>query len=146
MNLPEKEFLSKKKCVYEVICLPDGQFSVERRAIAYLNTDCTYVVVPGSSQLDMIWNYKIHDSNDTETILEASDFAIRHRVTRSRYFWDRPDISSANLKEVRKLYLQNQIKEFREKRNHVLKNYKLEYKTYSTTIENLTKELEEIQA
>ena len=49
MSLPEKEFLSKKKCVYEVICLPDGQFSVERRAIAYLNTVCTYVVVPGSS-------------------------------------------------------------------------------------------------
>ena len=93
----------------------------------------------------MIWNYKIHDSNDTETILEASDFAIRHRCTRSRYFWDRPDISSANLKEVRKLYLQNQIKEFREKRNHVLKNYKLEYKTYTATIENLTKELEKIQ-
>lgn len=146
MNLPEKEFLSKKKCVYEVICLPDGQFSVERRAIAYLNTDCTYVVVPGSSQLVMIWNNEIHDSNDTEAILNTSYFAIRHRVARSRYFWDRPDISSVALKEARKLYLQNQIKELREKRTRVLKNYKVEYKTYSTTIENLAKELEEIQA
>ena len=42
MSIPEKEFLSKQKYIYEAIFYPDGRLRVERRTIAYLNKEYVY--------------------------------------------------------------------------------------------------------
>ena len=75
MSIPEKEFLSKKKCFYEVTFFPDGKISAERRAIIYLNKKYVYAKVPGSDELILVRRLdNIHDADDIELV--ASNFFL----------------------------------------------------------------------
>ena len=145
MSIPEKEFLSKKKCIYEAVCFPDGRISVERRAIAYLNRNLIYVIVPGSDQLKSVTYNWVHDSTDTETISSNLILAARRRYQCITYFWDRPDVSDKHIVEAKKSYLQNRINDLLKELDKIERRYEIERGLYKKDIENYMKQLEEIE-
>jgi len=145
MSIPEKQFLSKKNCIYEVICYPDGRISVERRAVAYLNQHYIYVIVPGNDELVQLCFASVHDPDDTETLLDDLFLAKRRDFETSSYFWDRPDTSDEYLKKVNKIYLQNQIKDTREKIAKAKQTCDAQCRTYEALVEKCERHLEELE-
>lgn len=144
MSMPEKEFLSKKKCLHEVICFPDGHISIERRAIAYLNRSYIYVITPGSDQLKSVTYNWVHDSTDTETITSSLILAKRRSYQCITYFWDLPDISDKDMIEAKKSYLQNRINDLRKKLDKIEIKYKIECGRCKKVIKNYMKQLESL--
>lgn len=145
MSIPSKEFLSKKKCLYEVICFPDGRISVERRAVAYLNQSYVYVIVPGDNELHKIPFRRIHDSEDIKTVLDVLSLAKRRSFEASSYFWDRPDTSNKHMIEAKKSYFQNRINDLLEKIDKIEKKCEIECGQYKKEIENCMKQLEKVE-
>lgn len=139
MSIPEKEFLSKKKCIYEVICFPDGRISIERRAIAYLNRSYIYVISPGSDHLKPVTYNWVHDSTDTETISSNLILAARRHYQCITYFWDHPDVSDKRIVEATKSYLQNRINDLREELDKIERRYEIERGQYKKGIGNYMK-------
>lgn len=145
MSTPEKEFLSKKKCIYEVICFSDGRISIERRAVAYLNQSYVYVIVPGDDELHKILFSRIHDPEDIKTVLDDLLLAKRRSFEASSYFWDRPDTSNKYIVEAKKSYLQNRINNLLEKIDKIERNCEIERGLYKKEIENYMKQLDKIE-
>ncbi len=145
MSLPEKEFLNKKKCVYEVICFSDGRISVERRAVAYLNQSYVYVIVPGDDELHKILFSRIHDSGDIETVCDDLLLAKRRSFEASSYFWDRPDTSNRHMIEAKKSYWQNRKNNLLEKIDEIERKCEIECGIHKKEIENCMKQLEKIE-
>lgn len=145
MSLPEKEFLNKKKCVYEVICFSDGRISVERRAVAYLNQSYVDVIVPGDDELHKILFSRIHDPEDIKTVLDDLSLAKRRSFEASSYFWDRPDISDKHMVEAKKSYWQNRKNNLLEKIDEIERKCEIECWKYKKEIDNCMKQLEKIE-
>lgn len=145
MSIPEKEFLSKKKCIYEAVCFPDGRISIERRAIAYLNQSHIYIIVPGSDQLKLVTYNWVHDSTDSETIPSNLILAARRHYQCITYFWDRPDISDKHIVEAKKSYLQNRINDLLEEIDKIERKFEIERGVYKKEIENYMKQLEKVE-
>ena len=138
MSIPEKEFLSKKKYIYEVICFSDGRISVERRAIAYLNQSYIYAIVPGDDELLKIRFGRIHDSEDIKTVLDDLFLAKRRSFEASSYFWER-------LRETNKLYLQKQIEQLKENIERAKLTYDVQRRTFEASIETYAHQLKELE-
>ncbi len=145
MNIPEKEFLSKKKCIYEAIFFPDGRISIERRAIAYLNRSNIYIIVPGSNYLKLVTYNWLHDSTDTETIPSNLTLAAHRHCRCITYFWDRPDISDKHIIEAKKSYWQNRKNNLLEKIDEIERKCEIKCGQYKKEIENCMKQLEKIE-
>lgn len=145
MSIPEKEFLSKKKCIYEAIFFPDGRISIERRAIAYLNRRNIYIIVPGSNYLKLVTYNWIHDSTDTEIIPSNLILAARRHYKCITYFWDRPDTSNKYIVEAKKSYLQNRINDLLEEIDKIERQCEIERGLYKKDIENYMKQLEKVE-
>lgn len=145
MSILEKEFLSKKKCIYAAVCFPDGRISIERRAIAYLNQSHIYVIVPGSDQLKLVIYNWVHDSTDTETIVSNLILAARRGYHCITYFWDRPDTSDKLIVEAKKSYLQNRINDLLKELDKIERKYEIERGQYKKEIENCMKQLEKVE-
>lgn len=145
MSIPEKEFLSKKKYIYEVICFSDGRISVERRAIAYLNQSYVYAIVPGDDELLKIRFSRIHDSEDIKTVLDDLFLAKRRSFEASSYFWDRPDLLDERLRETNKLYLQKQIEQLKENIERAKLTYDVQRRTFEASIETYAHQLKELE-
>ena len=145
MSIPEKEFLSKKKCLHEVICFPDGHISIERRAIAYSNQHYIYVIVPGNDELVEVYFTNIHDSEDIKTVLDDLFLAKRRSFEASSYFWDKPDIADERLREFNKSYLQTRIEHLKKDIERAQLTYDVQRRTFEASIENCQKQLKELE-
>ena len=145
MSIPEKEFLSKKKCIYEVICFSDGRISVERRAVAYLNQSYVYVIVPGDDELHKVLFSRIHDSEDIKTVLDDLSLAKRRSFEAWSYFWDRPDTSDKHMVDAKKSYFQNRINDLLKELDKIEIKYELERGLYKKKIKNYMKQLEKVE-
>ena len=146
MSIPEKEFLSKKKCIYETIFYPDGRLRVERRAIAYLNKEYVYAKVPGADELIVVRTRNIYDTDDMELVASNFFLALQHDHVFFKYYWDRPVVSEDRINEVRKRYLLDQIKDYQTKIDETKIDCEILCKSYEESIEKcktLLKKLEE---
>ena len=145
MSVPEKEFLSKKKYIYEVMSFPDGRISIERRAIAYSNQHYIYVIVPGNDELVKVYFSNIRDSEDMETVLDNLFLAKKRNWSTSSYFWDKPDIADERLREFNKSYLQTRIEHLKKDIERAQLTYDVQRRTFEASIENYQKQLKELE-
>lgn len=145
MSIPEKEFLSKKKYIYEAIFYPDGRLSIERRAIAYLNKEFVYAKVPGADELIVVRTRNIYDVDDVELVASNFFLALQHDHVFFKYYWDRPVVSEDRINEVRKRYLLDQIKDYQTKIDETKIDCEILCKSYEESIEKCKIKLEELE-
>lgn len=145
MSTPEKEFLSKKKYIYEAIFYPDGRLSIERRAIAYLNKEFVYAKVPGADELITVRTRYIYDVDDEKLVTSNFYLAMRHNHAFTKHYWDRPVVSKDQINEVRKRYFLDQIKDYQTKINDAKRDCEIRCKTYEASIVMCKIKLEEIE-
>ena len=146
MSIPEKEFLSKKKYIYEVTCFPDGRVSIERRTITYLNKSYVWALVPGNDEQLMIRFNNIHDSEDTRNIFDDMNRAKLRDFKTSSFYWDRPDIlSDEYLKEAEKSYVRMKIEDVYRKIAEAKRDYDERCRTYDRLLNRYKKQLEELE-
>lgn len=145
MSIPEKEFLSKKKCIYEAIFYPDGRLRVERRAIAYLNKEYVYAKVPGADELIVVRTRNIYDVDDVELVASNFFLALQHDHVFFKYYWERPVVSEDRINEVRKRYLLDQITNYRKKIDDAKECCERQVETYEASIIMCKMKLEELE-
>lgn len=145
MSMPEKEFLSKKKYIYEAIFYQDGRLRVERRAIAYLNKEFVYAKVPGADELIVVRTRNIYDVDDVELVASNFFLALQHDHVIFKYYWDRPVVAEDCINEVRKRYFLDQIKDYQTKINDTKRDFEIRCKTYEAQIEMCKIKLEELE-
>lgn len=144
MSIPEKEFLSKKKYIYQAIFYPDGRLRIERLAIPYLNKEYVYAKVPGADELIVVRTRNIYDADDVELVASNFFLALQHDHVFFKYYWDRPVVSEDRINEVRKRYFQNRINDLLEKIDKIEKKCEIECGQYKKEIENCMKQLEKV--
>lgn len=145
MSIPEKEFLSKKKYIYETIFYPDGGLRVERRAIAYLNKEYVYAKVPGADELVVVRTRNIYDVDDVELVASNFFLALQHDHVIFKYYWDRPMVSEDQITKVRKRYFLDQIKDYQTKIDDTKSDCEIRCKTYKAQIVMCKIKLEELE-
>lgn len=145
MSIPEKEFLSKKKYIYQAIFYPDGRLRIERLAIPYLNKEYVYAKVPGADELIVVRTRNIYDADDVELVASNFFLALQHDHVFFKYYWDRPVVSEDRINEVRKRYLLDQIKDYQTKIDETKIDCEIRCKSYEEFIEKCKTLLEELE-
>lgn len=145
MSIPEKEFLSKKKYIYEAIFYPDGRLSIERRAIAYLNKEFVYAKVPGADELIVVRTRNIYDVDDVELVASNFYLAMQHNHAFTKHYWERPIVSKDQINEVRKRYFLDKISGCQIKIGDAKIDCEIRCKGYEALIEMCKTKLEEIE-
>lgn len=145
MSIPEKEFLSKKKYIYQAIFYPDGRLRIERLAIPYLNKEYVYAKVPGADELIVVRTRNIYDADDVELVASNFFLALQHDHVFFKYYWDRPVVSEDRINEVRKRYLLDQIKDYQTKIDETKIDCEILCKSYEESIEMCKTMLEELE-
>ena len=125
--------LSKVKHIYKLYQASDGRVHVEKFHVIYANKDMVYYKV--GNILKHQHNRNIFDSIDSTNVRISE-----HTLSIGLYLWTEPDLTCDLVKRFRKRVLEKELRDSR----HILELYRRRVAEYESKIDQIKKELEEI--